>query len=161
MENDKVKNSLYIGFTILVVLIMSGMTWSYLSNRHEIKGDTPAVHKTTKEDVDTNDSKSSETKVDDDLKKEDAVSPSETEVSSTSDLLVTDSSVVERVQSEVKTESDDATYVSNYRFLYTAAGGDTLQTISELTGVEVSVIAKANYLSEDVVLSVGQEVYVP
>ena len=161
MENDKVKNSLYIGFTILVVLIMSGMTWSYLSNRHEIKGDTPAVHKTTKEDVDTNDSKSSETKVDDDLKKEDAVSPSETEVSSTSDLLVTDSSVVERVQSEVKTESDDATYVSNYRFLYTAAGGDTLQTISELTGVKVSVIAKANYLSEDVVLSVGQEVYVP
>ena len=161
MENDKVKNSLYIGFTILVVLIMSGMTWSYLSNRHEIKGDTPAGHKTTKEDVDTNDSKSSETKVDDDLKKEDAVSPSETEVSSTSDLLVTDSSVVERVQSEVKTESDDATYVSNYRFLYTAAGGDTLQTISELTGVEVSVIAKANYLSEDVVLSVGQEVYVP
>lgn len=161
MENDKVKNSLYIGFTILVVLIMSGMTWSYLSNRHEIKGDTPAVHKTTKEDVDTNDSKSSETKVDDDLKKEDAVSPSETEVSSTSDLLVTDSSVVERVQSEIKTESDDATYVSNYRFLYTAAGGDTLQTISELTGVEVSVIAKANYLSEDVVLSVGQEVYVP
>ena len=161
MENDKVKNSLYIGFTILVVLIMSGMTWSYLSNRHEIKGDTPAVHKTTKEDVDTNDSKSSETKVDDDLKKDDAVSPSETEVSSTSDLLVTDSSVVERVQSEVKTESDDATYVSNYRFLYTAAGGDTLQTISELTGVEVSVIAKANYLSEDVVLSVGQEVYVP
>lgn len=161
MENDKVKNGLYIGFTILVVLIMSGMTWSYLSNRHEIKGDTPAVHKTTKEDVDTNDSKSSETKVDDDSKKEDAVSPSETEASSTSDLLVTDSSVVERVQSEMKTESDDATYVSNYRFLYTAAGGDTLQTISELTGVEVSVIAKANYLSEDVVLSVGQEVYVP
>ena len=49
----------------------------------------------------------------------------------------------------------------NFRFLYTAAGGDTLQTIYELTGVDVETLANANDLDVNVVLVKGQRVYVP
>ena len=143
MENFKLKNGLYIGSTLVLILVMLCLTFMYLSSHKELKGDTPTVHKSV-----SSSSKSSESSNLDDVSK-----------SSTSET----STVQTASTSEQKTETSEPVYMepSEFRYLYTAAGGDTLQTVFELTGVDVATLARVNNVSEDIILSAGQEIYVP
>ena len=143
MENFKLKNGLYIGSTLVLILVMICLTFMYLSSYKELKGDTPTVHKSV-----SSSSKSSESSNLDDVSK-----------SSTSET----STVQTASTSEQKTETSEPVYMepSEFRYLYTAAGGDTLQTVFELTGVDVATLARVNNVSEDIILSAGQEIYVP
>ena len=143
MENFKLKNVLYIGSTLVLILVMICLTFMYLSSYKELKGDTPTVHKSV-----SSSSKSSESSNLDDVSK-----------SSTSET----STVQTASTSEQKTETSEPVYMepSEFRYLYTAAGGDTLQTVFELTGVNVATLARVNNVSEDIILSAGQEIYVP
>lgn len=149
MKDSNLKNGLYVGFTIFVIILMILFTWLYLSNRKDIKGDVPNVHKTVS---------STEKSSTDDEKN---VSDTEITVSSSSTTTnVGNEKLQSTTETSVSTESS-VPYVSEFRFLYTAAGGDTLQTVSELTGVDVSTIAQTNGLTEDIVLVKDQRVYVP
>lgn len=148
MQNSNLKNSLYIGFTVFLIILMSILTWLYLSNYKEIKGDVPKVHKIAKSNQ-----KSS---ID---KKKDVSESTEASSNKTSDVK-TETSISTTENQSILTDSS-APYVSEFRFLYTAAGGDTLQTVSELTGVEVSKIAQVNGIAENVILVKDQKVYVP
>ena len=80
--------------------------------------------------------------------------------SSVETTTTTDSSNVATTTTTEKS-TNHASHGDNFRFLYTAAGGDTLQTIYELTGVDVETLANANDLDVNVVLVKGQRVYVP
>ena len=159
MENFKLKNGLYIGSTLVLILVMICLTFMYLSSYKELKGDTPTVHKSV-----SSSSKSSESPNLDDFSESSTsetstsrtVSTSEqkTEISDSNDNQVSDTNNV---------QTSEPVYMepSEFRYLYTAAGGDTLQTVFELTGVDVATLARVNNVSEDIILSAGQEIYVP
>lgn len=148
MQNFNLKNGLYVVFTVFLIILMSIFTWLYLSNRKEIKGDVPKVHKvvTPKKDSLTE-------------KKKDVSETTESSSNVMTDIQTETSQSTTENQSIVSEPSSP--YVSEFRFLYTAAGGDTLQTVSELTGVEVSKIAQVNGVAENIVLTKDQKIYVP
>ena len=56
---------------------------------------------------------------------------------------------------------DNHEYVSNYRYVYEAVGGDDFTVVSKLTGVDVDTLSKANSLSKDVVFKKGDRIFVP
>lgn len=131
----KFKDLFYIILSLIVVVLMIFMTVFYFSEKQY-----------------NNNSNSAET----------------TTVSNTSELqiqTISESTSVTSNDNSVTTTSEQSTnnvvHGDNFRFLYTAAGGDTLQTIYELTGVDVETLAKANDLDVNVVLVKGQRVYVP
>lgn len=156
--SDKLKNVVYVGFTIVIILLMSILTFFYLKNKPDFKGDVPKSVVVSKSDV-----SSSSSDFDSDVSDESTSVVSSTSSSSssshTSNSISSPSSTLTETSTSVETESTD--YISAYSFLYEAAGGDTLYTISELTGVSVDVIASANHLDSNVVLVKGQKVYVP
>lgn len=164
--SDKLKNVVYVGFTIVIILLMSVLTFFYLKNKPDFKGDVPKSVVVSKSDVSKSKSdnvSSSSSDFDSDVSDESTSVVSSTSSSSssshTNNSISSPSSTLTETSTSVETESTD--YISAYSFLYEAAGGDTLYTISELTGVSVDVIASANHLDSNVVLVKGQKVYVP
>ena len=49
----------------------------------------------------------------------------------------------------------------NFRYVYTAIGGDDLSTISYMTGVSVDTLAAVNSVPKNIVLKYGDKIYVP
>lgn len=145
---NKFKDLVYIILSFVIVVLMVFMTLFYLSKRqHNIASssvETITVTSNTTSQIQTTSESTSVTQA-----------PTTNESTSTTS---TDSSVT------TTTTEQSVNHVShgdNFRFLYTAAGGDTLQTIYELTGVDVETLANANDLDVNVVLVKGQRVYVP
>ena len=134
---SKFKDLIYIILSFLIVVLMIFMTVFHLSKRQ---------NNVTSNSVDTTI----------------VTTNSESQVQMTSEstsVTSTDSSVTTTTTTEQSTSR--VAHGDTFRFLYTAAGGDTLQTIYELTGVDVETLAKANDLDVNVVLVKGQRVYVP
>ena len=166
MENFKLKNVLYIGSTLVLILVMICLTFMYLSSHKELKGDTPTVHKSV-----SSSSKSSESSNLDDVSKSSTSETSTVQTASTSEQKTeTSDSKDTQVNDVDNNQTSEPVYMepspvymepSEFRYLYTAAGGDTLQTVFELTGVDVATLARVNNVSEDIILSAGQEIYVP
>lgn len=154
MKKNQLRDVIYIGLSICIILFMFIMTWFYLSNRTVTNNESPVVHKS----VDNNDSSivtsssstvsSSATNDVNEAQSDDTSISSETISSSNTEITV-----------ENTTGSEQ--YMSEFRFLYMAVGGDTLYTVSELTGVDVAIIADVNGLSQDVILVKDQKIYVP
>lgn len=172
MENFKLKDGLYIGSTLVLILVMIGLTFAYLSSHRGLNGDTLNVHKSVSSSSESNESSS----IDDVSKSSSSVSntgsnvESSTSETSTSQTVPTSEQKTETSNSNDNQVSDtnnvqtsEPVYMepSEFRYLYTAAGGDTLQTVFELTGVDVATLARVNNVSEDIILSAGQEIYVP
>ena len=133
---NKFKDVVYIILSFVVIVLMIFMTLFYLSKRQ---------HNVASSSVETTTVASNTT------------SQIQTTSESTS-VTSTDSSVT---TTTIEQSVNHVSHGDNFRFLYTAAGGDTLQTIYELTGVDVETLAKANDLDVNVVLVKGQRVYVP
>ena len=142
------KNKIYIGFSFILVVFMILLTFFYLSsNKKEAK---PIINLTsTSSSVVGSTSSSSQTKV---------------ETKSSSDNALEKKS--EKKEPETKTEKssedkDNHDYISNYRYMYEAVGGDDFSIVSKLTGVDVDTLAKANSLSKDAVFKKGDRIFVP
>ena len=159
MENFKLKNVLYIGSTLVLILVMICLTFMYFSSYKELKGDTPTVHKSV-----SSSSKSSESSNLDDISESSISETSTVQTGSTSEQKIeTSDSKDTQINDGDNNQTSEPVYMepSEFRYLYTAAGGDTLQTVFELTGVDVATLARVNNVSEDIILSAGQEIYVP
>lgn len=157
MENFKLKDGLYIGSTLVLILVMLCLTFMYLSSHKEL--DTPTVHKSV-----GSSSKSSESSNLDDISESSISETSTVQTGSTSEQKTeTSDSKDTQINDGDNNQTSEPVYMepSEFRYLYTAAGGDTLQTVSELTGVDVATLARVNNVSEDIILSAGQEIYVP
>lgn len=131
---SKFKDLIYIILSFVIVVLMIFMTVFHLSKRQDNVASNSVETTTVTSNVESQVQMTSES----------------TSVTST------DSGVTTTEQSTNRVANGDT-----FRFLYTAAGGDTLQTIYELTGVDVETLAKANDLDVNVVLVKGQRVYVP
>lgn len=159
MENFKLKDGLYIGSTLVLILVMICLTFMYLSSYKELKGDTPTVHKSVSSSL-----KSSESSNLDDISESSTSETSTSQTVSTSEQKTeTSDSNDNQVSDTNNVQTSEPVYMepSEFRYLYTAAGGDTLQTVFELTGVDVATLARVNNVSEDIILLAGQEIYVP
>ena len=159
MENFKLKDGLYIGSTLVLILVMICLTFMYLSSYKELKGDTPTIHKSV-----SSSSQSSESSNLDDISEPSTSETSTGQTVSTSEQKTeTNDSNDTQVNDTNNVQTSEPVYMepSEFRYLYTAAGGDTLQTVFELTGVDVVTLARVNNVSEDIILSAGQEIYVP
>ena len=133
----KFKDLVYIILSFVIVVLMIFMTVFHLSKKQ---------HNVASNSVET-------TIVTTNVESQVQMTSESTSVTST------DSSVTTTTTTEQSTNR--VAHGDTFRFLYTAAGGDTLQTIYELTGVDVETLAKANDLDVNVVLVKGQRVYVP
>ena len=134
---SKFKDLIYILLSFVIVVLMIFMTVFHLSKRQNNVASNSVETTTVTINAESQVQMTSES----------------TSVTST-DSNVTTTTTIEQSTSRVA-------YGDTFRFLYTAAGGDTLQTIYELTGVDVETLAKANDLDVNVVLVKGQRVYVP
>ena len=145
---NKFKDLFYIILSIVVIALMIFMTLFYLSKRqHNVASNS--VETTTFVETTTTQVKTSS-----DL----------TSTAQTTNSSISNSSTPITTTEPTTSAEQSTSYAKNgdtFRFLYTAAGGDTLQTIYELTGVDVETLAKANDLDVNVVLVKGQRVYVP
>ena len=135
------KNKIYIGFSFILVVFMILLTFFYLSS-----------HKKEAKPI-TNVTSTSSSVVD-----------SKVETKSSSDNALEKKS--EKKEPETKTEKssedkDNHDYISNYRYMYEAVGGDDFSIVSKLTGVDVDTLAKANSLSKDAVFKKGDRIFVP
>lgn len=171
MKNRQAKNYLYIGATVIISVLTIGLTAAYLSeHKDEIRERKIAKMKIKSSDIEKMTSKSSSGEY----------PANEMMTSSSSSSSQTSSSQTEMSSSEVETsqpahsepevtqpesmqtESEQPVVdESQYSYLYTAAGGDDLQTVADLTGVDVATLARVNNVPENVVLEVGQKIYVP
>ena len=142
------KNKIYIGFSFILVVFMILLTFFYLSSHKKEAKPITNVTSTSSSVVDST-SSSSQTKV---------------ETKSSSDNALEKKS--EKKEPETKTEKssedkDNHDYISNYRYMYEAVGGDDFSIVSKLTGVDVDTLAKANFLSKDAVFKKGDRIFVP
>lgn len=142
------KNKIYIGFSFILVVFMILLTFFYLSSHKKEAKPITNVTSTSSSVVDST-SSSSQTKV---------------ETKSSSDNALEKKS--EKKEPETKTEKsskdkDNHDYISNYRYMYEAVGGDDFSIVSKLTGVDVDTLAKANSLSKDAVFKKGDRIFVP
>lgn len=152
MEKIQLKNIIYISVSAFIILLMSILTWFYLNNKITAKSNKIATQQVVKIDNST----SMSTTVNSSIMESGNNSMSESSSTLMSSVELTN----ETSTSMTETSLDNQT-VSEFRFLYTAVGGDTLYTISELTGVNVATIADVNGLSQDAVLVADQKIYVP
>lgn len=134
---SKFKDLIYIILSFVIVVLMIFMTVFHLSKRQDNVASSSVETTTVTSNVESQVQMTNES----------------TSVTST-DSGVTTTMTTEQYTNRVA-------HGDTFRFLYTAAGGDTLQTIYELTGVDVETLAKANDLDVNVVLVKGQRVYVP
>lgn len=134
---SKFKDLIYIILSFVIVVLMIFMTVFHLSKRQDNVASSSVETTTVTSNVESQVQMTNES----------------TSVTST------DSGVTTTMTTEQSTNR--VAHGDTFRFLYTAAGGDTLQTIYELTGVDVETLAKANDLDINVVLVKGQRVYVP
>lgn len=134
---SKFKDLIYIILSFVIVVLMIFMTVFHLSKRQDNVASSSVETTTVTSNVESQVQMTNES----------------TSVTST------DSGVTTTMTTEQSTNR--VAHGDTFRFLYTAAGGDTLQTIYELTGVDVETLAKANDLDVNVVLVKGQRVYVP
>ena len=134
---SKFKDIIYIILSFVIVVLMIFMTVFHLSKRQDNVASSSVETTTVTSNVESQVQMTNES----------------TSVTST------DSGVTTTMTTEQSTNR--VAHGDTFRFLYTAAGGDTLQTIYELTGVDVETLAKANDLDINVVLVKGQRVYVP
>lgn len=142
------KNKVYIFFSFILVVSMIILTFFYLSSHKKEAKSISNVTSTSSSVVDST-SSSSQTKV---------------ETKSSSDNVLEKKS--EKKEPETKTEKssdykDNHEYISNYRYIYEAVGGDDFSVVSKLTGVDVDTLAKANSLSKDAVFKKGDRIFVP
>lgn len=142
------KNKVYIFFSFILVVSMIILTFFYLSSHKKEAKSISNVTSTSSSVVDLT-SSSSQTKV---------------ETKSSSDNALEKKS--EKKEPETKTEKssdykDNHEYISNYRYIYEAVGGDDFSVVSKLTGVDVDTLAKANSLSKDAVFKKGDRIFVP
>lgn len=136
---SKFKDLIYIILSFVIVVLMIFMTVFHLSKRQDNVASSSVETTTVTSNVE---------------------SQSQVQMTSESTSVTsTDSGVTTTMTTEQSTNR--VAHGDTFRFLYTAAGGDTLQTIYELTGVDVETLAKANDLDVNVVLVKGQRVYVP
>lgn len=145
---NKFKDLLYIILSFVVIVLMIFMTLFYLSKKqHNVAYspvETTTVASNTTSQIQTTSESTSVTQA--------------TTTNESTSTTSTDSSVTTTITEQ---SVNHVSHGDNFRFLYTAAGGDTLQTIYELTGVDVETLANANDLDVNVVLVKGQRVYVP
>lgn len=134
---SKFKDLIYIILSFVIVVLMIFMTVFHLSKRQDNVASSSVETTTVTSNVESQVQMTNES----------------TSVTST------DSGVTTTMTTEQSTNR--VAHGDTFRFLYTAAGGDTLQTIYELTGVDVETLAKANDLDVNIVLVKGQRVYVP
>lgn len=134
---SKFKDLIYIILSFVIIVLMIFMTVFHLSKRQDNVASSSVETTTVTSNVESQVQMTNES----------------TSVTST------DSGVTTTMTTEQSTNR--VAHGDTFRFLYTAAGGDTLQTIYELTGVDVETLAKANDLDVNVVLVKGQRVYVP
>lgn len=162
LNHDQLKNYIYIGITILLVSVMTVTTWQYLNHKAELKrSETVQVSSTNEELTDMSKEVTEATSEQASEPTGEVVENSEsTEGSSTGETSGGVASATEAPAiREIPANSEP--YMAEFRFLYTAAGGDDLETVSELTGVDVAVLAEVNSVPEDIVLVKDQRIYVP
>ena len=146
MKNEKLMNRLVVVLTALIIMVMVVLTWGYLSHQKEIKDVGSSVHKVTKSVV----KKTMNETVNDQKGLEKSAEQSKPSVEAKVETKTSEQTVASKSKSELK-----------YRYLYVAAGGDTLETVRDLTGVDVDTLASVNNVAKDVVLVANQEIYVP
>ena len=156
------KNKIYIFLTFILVIFMIFLTFLYLnSHKKDITSTSKIVsHSDTTSVVGktTSVTSSSVDKIDE--------TSTTAVLSTTAESKINSSDENKKLEEKKETEpnthvSDNHNYVSNYRYVYEAVGGDDFTVVSRLTGVDVDTLAKANSLSRDVVFNSGDRIFVP
>lgn len=135
------KDYVVIGFTCVGMIAMIVATSAFLTSENSTAKDRTVLIAQTSTTVDG-------------TRESDAPSSTSTSESSSSDKTSASSST---------TTSSSEVYMdaTQYRYKYTAVGGETLDVVAEMTDVNVETIAAANNLKESDVLKEGQEIYIP
>ena len=159
------KNKIYMFITFLIIVFMISLTGFYL-NSHMYKASIDSKIDNTKQVASSSEYKLSQ---DDDVKmKEPNASKSETKSNmDTSSSLneskpnMSSSSEKDNSVSNDNMKASEAKYMSKYRYVYEAVGGDDLSVVNELTGVDIDTLAKENSISKDAVFKKGDRIFVP
>lgn len=159
------KNKIYMFITFLIIVFMISLTGFYL-NSHMHKASIDSKIDNTKQVASSSEYKLSQ---DDDVKmKEPNTSKSETKSNmDTSSSLneskpnMSSSSEKDNSVSNDNMKAPEAKYMSKYRYVYEAVGGDDLSVVNELTGVDIDTLAKENSISKDAVFKKGDRIFVP
>ena len=134
---------------------MISLTGFYL-NSHTHKASIDSKIDNTKQVASNSEYKSSK---DDDVKmKESNVSKPNM---STSSSFNESKQIVSSSSNKDSSVSNDTKYMSKYRYVYEAVGGDDLSVVNELTGVDIDTLAKENSISKDAVFKKGDRIFVP
>lgn len=149
------KNKIYMFITFLIIVFMISLTGFYL-NSHTHKASIDSKIDNTKQVASNSEYKSSK---DDDVKmKESNVSKPNM---STSSSFNESKQIVSSSSNKDSSVSNDTKYMSKYRYVYEAVGGDDLSVVNELTGVDIDTLAKENSISKDAVFKKGDRIFVP
>lgn len=153
------KNKIYMFITFLIIVFMISLTGFYL-NSHTHKVSIASSIDNTKQVSSSSENNSS--KKEDVKMKESDVSKSESKPNmSTSSSLNESKQIVSSSSDKDSSVSNDTKYMSKYRYVYEAVGGDDLSVVNELTGVDIDTLAKENSISKDDVFKKGDRIFVP
>ena len=168
------KNKIYMFITFLIIVFMISLTGFYL-NSHTHKTSIGSSIDNTKQ-VSSSSENNLNKKEDVKMKESDVSNPnmstssslneSKPNMSSSSSLNeskpnMSSSSDKDSSLSNDNTKSNDTKYMSKYRYVYEAVGGDDLSVVNELTGVDIDTLAKENSISIDAVFKKGDRIFVP
>ena len=155
------KNKIYMFITFLIIVFMISLTGFYL-NSHTHKASIDSKIDNIKQVASSSEYKSSK---DDDvkMKESDFSNPNMSTSSSLNESKpnMSSSSDKDSSLSNDNTKSNDTKYMSKYRYVYEAVGGDDLSVVNELTGVDIDTLAKENSISKDAVFKKGYRIFVP
>ena len=134
------KDYVVIGFTCVGMIAMIVATSAFLTSENSTAKDRTMLIAQTSTTVD-----------------------STNEVDTSTSTSTSESTSSDKTSSSSTTASSSEVYMdaTQYRYKYTAVGGETLDVVAEMTDVNVETIAAANNLKESDTLKEGQEIYIP
>ena len=155
------KNKIYMFITFLIIVFMISLTGFYL-NSHMHKASIGSSIDNTKQ-VSSSSENNLNKKEDVKMKESDVSNPNMSTSSSLNESKpnMSSSSDKDSSLSNDNTKSNDTKYMSKYRYVYEAVGGDDLSVVNELTGVDIDTLAKENSISKDAVFKKGDRIFVP
>ena len=164
------KNKVYIILSFVLVVFMILLTFLYLnSHKKDITSTSKIVASSDSTSIVDKTTSVTSSSVDNVVEKSSSIVSSTTAESTvtpddTNKKLEEKKEVTSTTETEPNTDTknkDNHEYVSNYRYVYEAVGGDDFTVVSKLTGVDVDTLSKANSLSKDVVFKKGDRIFVP